>query len=173
MGCDIHVTIEYDHPELGFQPFVVGGVFIPRDYRLFGALAGVRLREGESSMIEPRGIPEDACDLIRNQFCQIVTPDKRLEYFDMGYNVIRESQIGDRQAEARPCELLGTANWLQDADFHSISYLSLAEINQCLAFRDIQHDQLSAEFLCLTDSLQSLNLRFSDSVSRLVFGFDN
>lgn len=59
MGCDIHAGIEYrdrDHWEVFARE-----VELPRSYRVFSALAGVRNYHEESiePISEPRGLPDD------------------------------------------------------------------------------------------------------------------
>jgi hypothetical protein len=58
MGCDIHAVIEYRIS--GDMWFVAGiNVEIPRDYRLFAAMAGVRNYEEVIPVAAPRGLPTD------------------------------------------------------------------------------------------------------------------
>lgn len=55
MGCDIHPYLEYtDYP--GSRWF--WHVDLPRNYLMFGLMAGVRWHE-VSPRVEPRGIPEN------------------------------------------------------------------------------------------------------------------
>lgn len=75
MGCDIHAYAEAkmfgrwipmgkivkDHR----GQIMVGYVYEGRNYSLFGKLAGVR---GGDILIEPRGIPEDVSDHVREVY---------------------------------------------------------------------------------------------------------
>ena len=60
MGCDIHLFAEVSWPDGGFLALASGKFFIPRDYNLFAALAGVRAEPGFLPLILPRRIPRDA-----------------------------------------------------------------------------------------------------------------
>jgi len=57
MGTDIRAFIEY-RSGFGNIWFPHAEVLPERDYRVFGAIAGVRY--GESPMLQPRGFPRDA-----------------------------------------------------------------------------------------------------------------
>lgn len=56
MGCDIHAAVEYR--EHSHWEVFAREVELPRSYRTFGALAGVRDSEVEPA-IQPRGLPAD------------------------------------------------------------------------------------------------------------------
>jgi hypothetical protein len=58
MGCDIHMHVEYQPwtPNQGFWHFVDVS-YTPRDYSLFGAIAGVRDTDIEP-VAKPKGLPD-------------------------------------------------------------------------------------------------------------------
>lgn len=57
MGCDIHVVLEY-HSECEWKPAFYGTVLhLPRDYKMFGSMAGVRDSSIEP-VVEQRYVPE-------------------------------------------------------------------------------------------------------------------
>lgn len=63
MGCDIHLSIEYrDIWNPTFWQSFGADIYMPRDYHLFGLLAGVR---GQEVPLFPiRGIPDDlSCEV--------------------------------------------------------------------------------------------------------------
>jgi hypothetical protein len=65
MGTDIHL---YAEQRLGNGRWVAlfdSQVFIWRDYGLFTRLAGVREREGVVPISQPRGMPADASETVR------------------------------------------------------------------------------------------------------------
>lgn len=61
MGCDIHAFVEY--PERysdGYQTFSDDELWLPRDYVMFGVMAGVRIpTEDVYGGFEPRGLPDN------------------------------------------------------------------------------------------------------------------
>lgn len=86
MGCDIHLYLEgkrticgdkkwisLDHfrlnPYYGTDPseeeYSVVSIYSSRNYWLFSILAGVRDYSGNKPIAEPKGMPEDCCDIIK------------------------------------------------------------------------------------------------------------
>lgn len=57
MGTDIHLSIEYKEEPAGLWYAFGADIYMPRDYRLFGLLAGVR--DPVHSLFPVRGIPGD------------------------------------------------------------------------------------------------------------------
>lgn len=71
MGCDIHAVVEYRDPRSSNAYRREWGSLIkdfwePRDYQLFGRLAGVR--SSEVPVAPPRGFPADASGDTRERF---------------------------------------------------------------------------------------------------------
>lgn len=97
MGCDIHMMIEYRMYERG-RPNAFGGELrIPRNYRLFGHIAGVR---GDSDpVVPPRGW-------------------RTLNQRDMSYSLLEQMYyVGtppeDEDAGAHSCTPEVAARWVQ------------------------------------------------------------
>jgi hypothetical protein len=66
MGCDIHLFVEFRLSEPRFVCLTEGEFRLPRNYAIFGALAGVRM--DELPHIPPRGFPEDASGAAHRQY---------------------------------------------------------------------------------------------------------
>ena len=64
MGCDIHAYIE-EKTYRTWDSFT-GELNLDRDYRMFGALAGVR--SGDEPIIEPRGVPDDMSYQLKDDY---------------------------------------------------------------------------------------------------------
>ena len=65
MGCDIHLHTEVKIDGVWHH---MGAPSVPRSYRLFAKMAGVR--GAEAPIAEPRGLPDDATPLTRLDFAR-------------------------------------------------------------------------------------------------------
>ena len=69
MGCDIHSFAERCNKETGKWQIVTDVVtFDNRDYSVFAFLAGVRNYDHCEPISEPKGLPDDVCDEIQENF---------------------------------------------------------------------------------------------------------
>ncbi|MFG0264784.1 MAG: hypothetical protein ACF8AM_06455 [Rhodopirellula sp. JB055] len=174
MGCDIHVNVEYRHPVLGYQPVISGGYVVERRYELFAALAGVRTENGESSLIPARGFPRDACFLLFEQAHQLVVDHPSSPFAKYVADWILESDIPPGSVVVDSDQVLvGKTRWIQHPDYHGASFLSHSEIMDCLTHFGYDLSSGPPEFLVLIDLLASIDNRFGNQCSRLVFWFDN
>lgn len=65
MGCDIHIYAEYK--KKGSDHWIgAGKLDRSRNYDLFGVIAGVRLYHEASQQFEPRGLPDDSSEYVRD-----------------------------------------------------------------------------------------------------------
>ncbi len=168
MGCDIHAYIDYDaRPNLTW--YFAGPLFIPRDYKLFGLLAGVRT-EGPP-IVEPRGIPpmEMLSYQTQSEFylavtesrcgwggCHITTPEDAVKY---GQKMVNK-------------------HFATDADHHTPSWLTAGELRQVVqrydesagglsgARRELQEVRAALAAMLMLDENE-------EGRSRLVFWFDS
>lgn len=58
MGCDIHAIVEYRDGRRWSPVFCGTVINLPRDYDIFGGMAGVR-NETIEAVSAPKGLPED------------------------------------------------------------------------------------------------------------------
>jgi len=195
MGTDIHLFAEYDTgnirglgqkssslPQAVAEPFAVakniksiaeGEFFIPRDYALFDALAGVRHNnEKPPPLIPPRGFPIFASlDVTRAYFsyvCDDGEPpleDHDVTRFDADKYVARGASIY-RDHPSKP------RGWVSEPDWHTPSWLFLHEIEAALRQHDSQFSRTSIEFQAVSDLLFSLEKHYPKR-TRIVFWFDN
>lgn len=63
MGADIHGWIEVKESDGDWTGCYLSIPLGPRNYLLFGLLAGVRALE--DPLVQPRGLPDDVCSLMR------------------------------------------------------------------------------------------------------------
>lgn len=76
MGCDIHGHIEGAYKDsTDWELIALGELCLPRDYVLFGALAGVR-DNSIVPVVPPRGSPKDGC--------WVCDPEAGDPHFDLG-----------------------------------------------------------------------------------------
>lgn len=93
---------DHDNPYLDIhwkQEFYSGG----RNYNLFSALAGVRSYEFTQTIYpvsQPKGIPDDCCDLIRNIIFQW-----RRDGHSHSYNTLAELKSYDWEQWGNTCDL--------------------------------------------------------------------
>lgn len=60
MGCDIHLYMEYRTSKgESWHAIAAGEFYQPRYYHYFSLLAGVRQRDIEQPVFQPRGLPSD------------------------------------------------------------------------------------------------------------------
>jgi len=152
MGCDIHVYIEYwnprwfqNNPFASVNSFGREGIYISRNYALFAHLAGVRDYSGYygGPLFPPRGIPEQPA----------LSWEIREQYFVS----VRETDDADDNEHC--CSLANAEDWVRHGssywaherhewaklqlergyryvsgpDWHTASWLTLAEAEQVLA----------------------------------------
>lgn len=176
MGCDIHVNIEYRHPVQGIEPVIAKHFYAGRDYDLFAALAGVRQQIDDPSLrppfpwlIPPRGVPSDLSrPLLKVYYCQVL-PDGASASEAVFPNCCSQQEATQYGKAPRQ---FGALLVIPNPDYHSASYLSRAEITA--ACEHMQYNLASApsEFLLALDVMDSIDARFGEGASRMVFWFD-
>ena len=74
MGCDIHCFVEMKASGEHWESWNgTHDIDMPRNYRMFTAMAGVRQAEGVTAVSEPRGLPSDCSEEIEQEFQEIGT----------------------------------------------------------------------------------------------------
>ncbi len=163
VGCDIHLFVEYE--ENGYLASLSAGeIDLPRDYRVFGAVAG--LRGDKAPLFPPRGIPSISDAASRAYWFQIVENPQSDRF---------QSEVTLAEAERYVLEgrsvmwEQGAFQYVSDPDAHTASWLSYDELRAALAHHDIDPAILAAAYQALFAALEALK----DLKPRVVFWFDN
>jgi hypothetical protein len=166
MGCDIHA-----HLELIGQPALhVARFEMPRNYRLFSLLAGVRYDPqdlgGYEALYAPRGLPSDISSAVF-EACTYAIDDELAAVDVDGYcsRAAAERWIGN--GDATYCDPAGER--VTDPDWHSASWLTHNE----LATVATRYQQLSSEHDAWLDAIIGAMGAFAahQQPNRLVFWF--
>lgn len=162
MGCDIHLYCEYRDAQDGNRWRSWGNQFnLGRNYRIFEVLAGVR-GDLDQAIVRPRGLPEDVGYVVHDDNHlyisesggeRTVTADKAAQWVASGCSRYRDHE--------------GKHTWVTHPDWHSHSWLSLAEYQHALA----RLDGGPPEYGAIAAALAYLETQ--NCVTRIVFWFDN
>ena len=169
MGCDIHCYVEYKSAAHShWRPF--GGRINPgRNYTMFGFMAGVRC--GDLPHFTPRGAASDMAYKAADDNRLYISKDSS----DSEGNCSPES--AERWVNSGIAEYTDDSKkFVTHPDWHSHSWLSPSEFEQCLeqcleyyAANSLPSD--ICEYRALLAALQSFENQGFDA--RLVFWFDN
>ena len=176
MGCDIHAIIEYKSNDfdLPFDAFTKGEIRIPRDYKLFSAIA---LGEGgitEDLPYQIRGFPQNCSYQVRNLFFDDVDEVKRIMTLGDKEFVWSEENLEayDREVGKIVREEYFPHNRLPNFDFYGASWLNANELHEALKKGKVNIKELSAEFRFVLKTMQILSEQYGVENVRLVFWFD-
>ncbi|MGR3273466.1 hypothetical protein ACSYAD_00015 [Acaryochloris marina NIES-2412] len=177
MGCDIHLYLEYRHPSWGIESVIANFFSVGRDYRLFTALAGVHSHDDDVPVLfVPRGLPNDVSQYIHEQFYAEIIPD---DADDQRKNLMHEwcdesdakHYVAKHNAHIK--EYKDGRRYVSDTDWHHASYLTRNEIMDACQHAGYDLSNAPDEFQMVMDFMQSIDDRFSNDTSRMVFWFDN
>lgn len=145
MGCDIHCYVEYrkrDGENKNWRDF--GGRINPgRNYLMFSIMAGVRSWSGnEDVLFKPKGLPEKLGYESEHDNFMYITADEE-GCCGCGENSVKASDA-DRWVKGGESEYKnnheGKPTWVSHPDWHSHSWLSLAEYRQVLVkFKELEN----------------------------------
>ena len=170
MGADIHAYIEIRDrfPDEQWKSFSLGELTLQRDYQAFAALAGVRKTQGFSELIPPRGFPSDAAEVTFLDFHVPILEDHQAEQISPWHDTpcILRSNIPSNI----PIVKRDGRDYADGDEYHSHSYLSLAEINECLAHAKLSLENIGTTFQATIAMMTTLEKEYD---SRLVFWFDS
>jgi hypothetical protein len=197
MGCDIHLLIEYDvaerwehampdrrRPPCTPEPFTSsncmrafadGQFFIPRDYRLFAALAGVR-RDGDEPLplVAPRGYPDIASGDADDVFFQYVRDEDERPLMDIREATRAEAEAYVARGRSFYRDLPGRPRkWVSNPDWHTPSWLFTAEIRPALRVFGLEPMDCSVEFDIVCGTCAALERFYGPNRARILFWFDN
>ena len=173
MGTDISVFVEYDAS--GEPPFSGaasglsdGPFYVPRAYRLFAALAGIRC--DEPPVFPVRGLPAILSDAVADHFyLPVVTPDDEPEW--------RGTERYVLQADASSWVDEGLSHYLfehgqilvSDPDLYSEGWLTLVEIRQALEARQVPPEDIPLQFMLVRDIMVAVEKRVGMGRTRPIF----
>jgi hypothetical protein len=179
MGCDIHLFVEFPSGG-GFKPVSDGAFLLPRDYRLFAALSGVRAEQGFAPFVPARGIPRDVSQEVASRYFVPVVDDERAAAWAVGEH-FTESQarrLVDSgashwlPADAIPPLMPATHGYISHPDWHSAGWLTANELH--LAFEHARYSLVDAseDLQLLIEFVGAVAAR-KGQATRVVFWFDN
>lgn len=175
MGCDIHGFLEVSHFEgAACAALFAGEAYLPRDYAVFDALAGVRGNRDRPPLFAPRGLPLDISEAAFENFFSFVIDEADVSLW-RGYNwvTIDEVSTTDRfPMEIKPSGMRSKHGYVPNPDWHTPSYLLIDEIHAALAHAGITEGQLAPEWRFTIDTLSNAQRQLAKR-ARLVFWFDN
>jgi len=159
MGCDIHISIEYENHH-GWHS-LARNLNPGRYYKLFGILAGVR-GGCEDPVAAGRGVPEDAAYMTHSENRIYVCDDYPGER-----HVSREkAEEWIQNGHSKPIEHNGRLVFVTDPDWHSHSWCTTDEFA-----RVVERAEPSAPYHAVLAAMRQFEAM--DIKSRLVFWFDN
>jgi len=169
MGCDIHLFVEYRFRAGHFGSLTTDEFSLPRNYAIFGALAGVRMKE--LAHIAVRGFPDDASDYAQEAYYWRVCEEA--DYSD-GFDGIwftvlpkdAEDYIHRGFSRKKPGP---RSDLISDPDAHHASWLTAPEFRDALTVAATASGEPSQEYLAVAAALHVLE----PDESRVVFWFDN
>lgn len=165
MGCDIHLFVEYRQKENGARWQSFGKEFhLDRDYSMFGRMARVR-RETEVGFA-PRGLPVDVAYAVEHvNLCYIHDGEKEEDNYVTSAKAAEWVQSGCSKYVDRYNN--GKNTYVTHPDWHSHSWLTLEEFEQCIECSKYK----VSDYRAVATAMRSLE---SDGYqTRVVFFFDN
>ena len=185
MGCDIHMHLEYLHPDVGggpaYEPVIASEFYVRRYYPLFNQLAGVRGLAHDGPAFEPRGLPADVCsEIFMRYYIEVEPDDPPNDYYPLDEAETIDVKTAKAWLERDPTltrvERLGRP-FIQDADWHHASFLNLEETIATLNYSSAPGidpaPHTVPEMRVVLQFMRTLDAEFGEGASRIVFWFDN
>ncbi|MBN9520674.1 hypothetical protein J0H58_19510 [bacterium] len=190
MGTDIHAFVEFDRGR--GDPFGAGAdivcfnrgeFFVPNDYDLLNALGDGRshsLHPDEVrrwSLVPPRGLPSNASQTVLDLYYHPVLrpggqPGRASSWWHELPPVTRDDAdrwVTEGLSHFAPVPPARVSN----PDWHTPSWLLLAEVYDALAHFGLAAENLPAEFLVVLRVMAEFEALVGPGRSRLVFWYDN
>lgn len=205
MGTDIHMHVEYkfDNPDKwfcgdyfrlnpysrSFRPdYELVEFFDVRNYSLFAVLANVRNYGDTKYIDDPRGMPENASDIVKSDYsqwlgdnygCSYFTLQELIDFHNQGHPLKRRGKISPKAQKNLDlgilpdmwCQYTGQPDWeLREWEEENNVLVPLIEK---LKERADELD-LIWKFYWDSEHIESRNLAYEKSANiRIVFWFDN
>ena len=176
MSIDIICVIEV--VDESSAPWPWARLKLPRDYELFSAIAGVRSQPGEHHLFPPRGLPAIRSYVVHDYcFLQVVEDADVESPLNRGENVVPRSTadqwVRDGLANYIP-NAYGVQNgFVSNKEWHTHSWLTLAELSQALDYAGLSTEDRSPEFRAALVAMDELSKTYGRDSVRLVFWFCN
>jgi hypothetical protein len=166
MGCDIHAHLELiDQPALHVARFE-----LPRNYRLFSLLAGVRYDpqefRGFEPVYEPRGLPSGISSTVF-EACTYAINDELAALDVDGYCSREAAERWIANGAATYCD--PSQERVTDPDWHSVSWVTCDELETVA----IRYQQITGERDAWLDAIIGAMHAFAihQTPNRLIFWF--
>lgn len=144
MGCDIHMHVEYrfdkkdqwrcgdyfklNHSDRTAPDYTLVDFFGDRNYSLFAVLADVRNYGDTEYIDDPRGLPDDVTDVVKNDYevwefdahsCSHLTLKELIDFHEQGHPLKRSGMISPEQQKQLElgilpdhwCQVTNRAGW--------------------------------------------------------------
>ncbi len=155
--------------------FAEGPIGLPRDYRLFSALAGVRsASDGIPPLVSPRGFPVHACSSTLSAFYLYVrdADETHDSLFDEVTREVAEAAVARGVAHFRD-HYTKPRGFVSDPSWHAPSWLDAGEFRRSLENHGLTATACAVEVQVLLSAMQPLEQHYGIGRSRIVFWFDN
>lgn len=173
MGCDIHAYLEFRDPkalnvngEINTAWRGWGAVHLPRNYAIFGRLAGVRTNA--TPVVEPRGVPEDMCFWTSGEYWKPVSDDYAENAESAFVSTARAKEWAEFGSVLRRDDK-GTIIGVSHPDYHTHSWVTPDEFAKVLG--EFKPDYWSISYWAMLGAMRELEWHGMEV--RLVFWFDN
>jgi hypothetical protein len=168
VGTDIQAFIEHRQPSNrgGFYWDCFAEVFLSRDYRIFGALAGVR--NETAAVYEPRGLPDDHSATVGERYYVCVAqPGEEPELAGDEYLTVVDAE---EAVSKGACYRDSTKTFISGVGFRSPSWLGREEIVSALLNVNINLDPVAPDWAVTLETMALVAKNLSGP-TRLVFWF--
>ncbi|WP_254513928.1 hypothetical protein [Anatilimnocola floriformis] len=180
MGTDIHMYAEFEEENGAYQAIADGEFWMPRDYDLFAALAGVRGREKIPPKFPQRGIPANvSADTASHFYLPVMSAERAAAWGVVEYFTPEEARELEAQQRASWLPEGTTIPWIASPEGHltnpgrhSPSWLTAAEVVEALSHAKYPLAQCPRELRLLLEYLQKYTAE-TNRIARIVFWFDS
>lgn len=168
MGCDIHMHVEVKAPDGSWRHAL--SPWCPREYVLFGHLAGVRYPA--KFPIEPQGFPNDADYITIEAYTEEIVSDEEYQNAsdcDRYPTGISQSKFEEYLAKGYVTRF--DDRRIVGQDWHTASHLNYWAFEMQLARAERETSTIMVEYRALANYMNTFES--VDKETRVVFWFDN
>ena len=166
MGCDIHMHVEVKSPNGSWSH--VFSPWCPRNYTLFGYLAGVR--HHAKFPMEPQGFPKDADYVTIEAYTEEIVSDEEYQ------NACESCFTGISQSKFEEYLAKGYVQRFDEKrivgqDWHTVSHLNYGAFVMQLERAEREDSSVMLEYRAIANYMNTFES--VDKETRIVFWFDN
>lgn len=204
MGCDIHMHVEYrldkkdqwrcgDYFKLNYShratpDYTFVDFFGGRNYSRFAVLANVRNYADTKYIDDPRGLPDDVSDIIKEEYeswgfdahsCSYITLKELIDFHEQGHPLKRSGMISPEQQKQLELGIIPDS-WCQGTNQAGWERREWEEKNDVLVpliekLKERANElDLIYDFYWNSKNVESRKLAYERSANvRIVFWFDN